>query len=84
MRLDDEIWDKQLERKQKFPKDRIAYVHFDKAAYEDQRALNSFRKGEIGIKMLCRILANNNYLDVVTEEQAWKALKDGGYLYDGD
>ena len=75
-------YEEQRRRQEKFPKDRICYSPFPSSAKEDQRAMRMFVKGEISFRMLCRQLALNNYLDYVTDEQAWKALRDSGYIYD--
>lgn len=80
----EEIYQEQKKRQAKFPKDRICYCRLPTSAMEDQRSMRSFARGEITLKTLCIQLAWNNYLDYVSEEQAWKALRESGYVYDNE
>ena len=74
------IREKQQMRQKSFPPDRICFAQHQSAADEDSRAMRQFIHGEISMPRLCRVIAKNNYLDYVTEEQMLNELKITGWL----
>lgn len=58
----------------------IPFYHSWGVAQSDSKYMQQYLDGEITMHMLCRMIAFNNHLDEVTEEQMQYELKACGYV----
>lgn len=68
MRHNDDIWADQKVRQEKFPKDRIAFMHSEFTAKQDAKTFQRYKEGRLTLLQAISEMEQNNYLDITVEQ----------------
>lgn len=78
MRHNDDIWADQKVRQEKYPPDRIAFLHSEFTAKQDAMIFQRYKEHKLTLFQAMREIGRNNYLDI-TEEQFLSEYRIIGY-----